>query len=64
MKVRTLMTAMMYSFDEVELYTDNMDLMSRMSPETLRDVYGDCKVKRFWIYIDEDGLTILELILR
>lgn len=64
MKVKTLVAAMMQEFDEAELYTDRMDLMNKMSPETLAEVYGDFKVKKFWIFEDEDGLTILEIVLR
>lgn len=63
MKVKTLVAAMMQEFDEAELYTDSMDLMSKMSPETLRDIYGDSKVKKFWIFVDEDGMTTLEVVL-
>lgn len=63
MKVKTLVAAMMDEFDEAEIYTNNMVLMSKMSPDTLKTVYGDFKVKKFRIYVDEDGLTTLELIL-
>lgn len=63
MKVKTLVAAMMDEFDEAEIYTSSMVLISKMLPETLMDVYGDFKVKKFRVYVDEDGLTILELIL-
>lgn len=61
MKVKTLVNALMMGFDEVEWYDNNMNLVSRMSPETLISEYGDCKVKKFAIYESED-LTTLELV--
>lgn len=65
MKVKTLLAAMMHDFDEAEIYTDNMTLITRVKPGTLKNVYGDWKVKKFWIYVDEenDGQTTLEIIL-
>ena len=63
MKVKTLVNAMRYEADEAELVTDNMDLISKMAMDTLIICYGDCKVKKFHTYVDDDGLTILELTL-
>lgn len=65
MKVKTLVAMLMQSFDDAEIYTDNMVLIRGMSPENLLNEYGDCKVKKFWIYQDEAyEITTLELILR
>lgn len=63
MKVKTLLSSMMYSVDEVEWYTDNMQLISRMCPDTLMSEYGNRVVKRFWITV-YDNMTILEVIFR
>ena len=63
MKVKTLLHSMMYSADEAELYDDRMTLISKMAVDTLEFLYGDARVKKWHLYIDADGLTIIELIL-
>lgn len=64
MKVRTLVNAMAYGVDEVEWYDNNWNLLSKMCMDTLLSEYGDFKVKKFNTYTDEDGLAILELIMK
>ena len=63
MKVKTLLSCIMYSFDEVEWYSDTMELISKMCPETLFAEYGNRFVKRFWISSYND-ITVLEVIFR
>ena len=67
MKVRTLVAAMLYEVDEVELYKGPglSNMMSRLSPDTLRSDYGDRIVKQFWISVDsETDLTVLRIVLK
>ena len=66
MKVKTLVNAFWFGtdgIDEVELYGDNEQLISKMCVETLVASYGDAKVKKFNIYVGEYGITTLELVL-
>ena len=63
MKVNTLLKALMYTPDEAELFTENMDLISRCNIDTLSAAYGDFKVAKFNIGIVDD-MCILELILK
>lgn len=61
MKIKTLVRALLCEVDEVELYRGNYDLFSKMSQNTLVSEYGDYRVDKFWIYVDRDGLTTLEI---
>lgn len=63
MKVKTLLATLAYDIDEVEIYTQNWDLLTRMTPDTLANEYRDMKVLKFWIYGYPDE-TVLEIVLR
>lgn len=64
MKVKTLLASLAYTIDEVEMYDRNDGLISRMAPDTLRSEYGDMKVRKFWIFVDDDNeLVVLEVTL-
>lgn len=61
MKIKTLVKALLSPVDEVEMYTRNYELVSKMSQDTLLSEYGDCRVDKFWVYIDRGGLITLEV---
>lgn len=63
MKVKKLMDALMYELTEVEIYTENMTLITRMDPDTFLMDYAECKVKKFWLYTFEDYLGLFETVL-
>ena len=66
MKVKTLLDAMAYMVDEIELYNNawNWIPLGRMDPEAFAKEYADSKVRKFWIYNTYSDRTILEIVLK
>ena len=60
MKVKKLMATLMYKPAGVEIYTENMTLITRMDPDVFLVDYAECKVKKFWLYTFEDELELIE----
>ena len=65
MKIKTLVNAMIIKPDEIHWFNENLFLISKMSLDTLlSEEFSKYKVEKFNTYIDKDGLTILQLILK
>lgn len=60
MKVKKLMASLMHELTEVEIYTGNMTLITRMDPDIFLADYAECRVKKFWLYTFEDELGLIE----
>lgn len=64
MKVKTLLKAMMYPVDVVDMYTDTFQLVANMTIEDFQRDYAEDRICQFNITETDDGVQVLEVVMK
>ena len=63
MKAKTLIKAMMYPVDVVDIYTDTFQLVTTVPIEDFQRDYAENRIIQFNITETNDGVMVLEVVM-
>lgn len=63
MKVKTLIKAMMYPVDVVDIYTDTFQFVTTVPIEDFQRDYAENRIIQFNITETNDGVMVLEVVM-